>query len=108
MHRSDLAAGLLVGSLALLCSACVGLPKPAEPEPSPVATTGQPFWAATHYKVGARLYPRCMTLTATGSRVNKTRYCMTDAEVASLEDRTQSIKVDLQQRAAIHLGGGGN
>ena len=102
MRIATLAVSLLV---ALLSSACVGLPARSEPEP--VVTP--PYWAATHYKLGARLYPRCMTLTSTGSRVNKTRYCMTDAEVASLEDRTQSIKVDMQQRAALHLGpGGGN
>lgn len=108
MRIATLAVSLLV---ALLSSACVGLPARSEPEPvvTPPVAAGQPYWAATHYKLGARLYPRCMTLTSTGSRVNKTRYCMTDAEVASLEDRTQSIKVDMQQRAALHLGpGGGN
>lgn len=96
---------------SLLLAACVRVPvQPPPPPPAapPPAASAQPIWGETHYKVGARLYPRCMELTATGSRINKTTYCLTDDEIARLEDGTQSMRVDMQQRSAIDLGKGGN
>lgn len=95
---------LILGLSSLLLTACAQAP--VQPD-NPLAVKAQPAWAATHYKVGARLFPRCMDVVSTGSRVNKTRYCMTDAEIAMLDDSNQSMRMDMQQRAAIDLGKGG-
>lgn len=96
---------LSLAAASLLLTACVRVPvQPPPPAAPPPAATAQPVWGDTHYKVGARLYPRCMQVTATGSRLNKTTYCLTDAEIARLEDSSQSIKLDMQQRSAIDLG----
>ncbi|MDO9453003.1 MAG: hypothetical protein Q7J29_09090 [Stagnimonas sp.] len=86
---------LTFGFAALLLTACAQAP--VQPD-NPLAVKAQPAWAATHFKVGARLFPRCMDIVSTGSRVNKTRYCMTDAEIATLNDANQHGIIDFQQR----------
>lgn len=96
-----LAAGL---SLA----ACAANPPAPSPAPEVAAAEPAPDASKNFFKIGARVFPRCQSNSTLGSRVNDYTYCLTEEQVARLDDTAQQMKVEMDSRSGIlpiNIGG---